>query len=94
MEVISQYKKNTTAVMNAIGKNAKNGGWGPACSDHVYSSGGAFYSTSFEVPEHTDNMLATCLSNWVKGSDANHLHIDSVAWPENRPCSGVRLTTE
>ena len=47
MEVIGQYKQNTSAVMKAITKDPKNGGWAPACSDHVYSTSVRFYSTSF-----------------------------------------------
>lgn len=50
MQVIEEYKKNTTAVLKDITKNQSNGCWAPACSDHVYSTGVHFYSTSFEVP--------------------------------------------
>jgi hypothetical protein len=42
MGFIEKYHAGTSAVLKQIGKNKKSGYWAPACSNHVYSAGGAY----------------------------------------------------
>lgn len=37
----------------------------------------------------SSNTIDSTLFEWVKKKPVNHCHIDTVNWPENKPCSGV-----
>jgi O-palmitoleoyl-L-serine hydrolase len=89
MEFINQYRLNTSAVMKTIAKNSKNGGWAPACSNHVYSTGSGFYAANFRVPASSANSIAATMEPWLEGKDGQHSFVDEVAWPNNKPCSGI-----
>jgi len=54
--------------MKNIGRNNKNGGWGIACSNHVYSTSTRFYSVSFRVPGGSDNSAEFGVSQWIAGN--------------------------
>lgn len=93
MIVIEQYHANTVAVLKNITASMKNGCWAPACSNHVYSTGAGFYSTGFRVPASSEFSVVDSLDNWMLMKPISHQHLDKVSWPDNKPCSGVKLTT-
>jgi len=64
MEYIDSYRQNTSLIMGLIGNNSKNGGWAPACSDHVYSYGGAYYSSNYRVPASSQFSVNYCVNQW------------------------------
>ena len=76
--------------MKSIGQNSKNGGWGIACSNHVYSTSTEFYSASFRVPVGSGNSAEFGVSQWIAGNAGSHWYVDSVSWPNNNACSGVK----
>lgn len=80
--------------MKSIASNSKNGGWGIACSNHVYSTGSGFYSANFRIPSESANSIEFGVSQWMSGSAGSHLYVDSVSWPNNTPCSGVKQLVE
>lgn len=75
--------------MKNIGKKTTNGFWAPACSNHVYSTGGAYASASFKVPANSEYELYVCVNDWISEKAVNHNHIDNGNWPINKPCSGL-----
>lgn len=99
LEYINEYRLNTTFYLKEITHSSdKNGCWAPACSDHVYSVGTAFYSQSFRIPAGSSFSLSYCLDTWMwatsgstKKCDVENCQwMDSEPWPNNKPCSGVK----
>ena len=90
MEVIDKYRQNTSEVLKSIADNFKNGLWAPACSNHVYSTGAAFASANFRVPASSEFSAIYSLEQWYAGVGDHPAHLDTVAWPDNKPCSGVK----
>ncbi len=43
----------------------KNGGWAPACSDHVYTMNNKFYSPKYAIPQNTKTTLAKAVKRWM-----------------------------
>jgi hypothetical protein len=76
--------------MKSIGQNNKNGGWGISCSNHVYSTSSEFYSGNFRIPVGSGNSAVFAVSQWMAGGTASHVYLDSISWPNNSACSGVK----
>lgn len=78
-------------VLEAIGKSTqhKNGYWAVACVKHTFIKSANFYSNSFKVPMNSANTIQASMFAWVSDDKSSHLHMDTVPWPENKPCSGV-----
>lgn len=43
----------------------------------------------FEVPMNSGNTLSKTMNAWVTGEQMGKeaVHVDTVPWPQNRPCS-------
>lgn len=68
-----------------------NGAWAPACVYYSMITGSIWTNTKFQVPAGSIYTCANALGRWVTNvtEPENHKHIDSVSWPNNRPCSGM-----
>lgn len=78
--------------MNKATAVAGNGAWAPAC----VTRGGlltkpVWIDTKFEVPASSGYTAEKAIENWFLGvaEPEKHKHIDTVSWPNNKPCSGV-----
>ena len=89
MSVIERYHAGTAAVLKSIGKNKQSGYWAPACSNHVYSSGGAYENINFKVPAGSIYTLSHCVNEWIVQKAVSYAHMDEGNWPSNKPCSGL-----
>lgn len=99
LKIIDEYRVNTSKVLKEATEYSDiNGCWAPACSNHVYSYGTGFYSSSFRVPAGSSFSLEYCLDTWMwqtsgstKKCDVKYCQwMDNDPWPNNKPCSGVK----
>lgn len=72
------------ALMNASSKEG-NGAFGIACVAHEFLSG-RFLNDMFEIPMNSGNMVVNATENWIKRKN-NTVLIDTVSWPNNKPCA-------
>lgn len=89
---MEEYHKNTSIVLEKIGNKAGNGYWAPVCVDHVYMWG-ALYSPEYTIPMSTNHTIDLTLINWVLKRSGTHKYMDTGAWPDNKPCSGLKSSS-
>lgn len=67
---------------------AGNGIWAPACIAHTLTWG-EWTNTTWEVPAHSGNTMATSVERWLTKNNSDHKnwqYQDAVSWPSNSPC--------
>lgn len=79
----------TTAVLQNLASNPKNGFWSPVCAEFSFLSQIAFLSSNYTIPAKSANLLSKGIVDWMNKTPGNHSHLDSGKWPSNRPCSGL-----
>ena len=63
----------------------QNSAFGIACVAHSFI-GGRWDNEEFEVPMNSNHKVINTVSNWAEGKGRD-LYMDTVKWPENKPCS-------
>lgn len=88
-----QYGEDLKAACNASGLYSgvtNRAIWTDACIAHTQGYYGDYYdNTEWEVPSGSGNTLAASVYKWVSGEAVGTAarHVDTVPWPENKPCS-------
>lgn len=91
LKEIEGYRSGVINVLNKVTSVKGNGAWAPACASYGMLIRKPWYDTNFEVPAGSIYTCRNAVARWFLGvtEPENHKHIDSVAWPNNKPCSGV-----
>jgi hypothetical protein len=84
-----------STLLNKAAAVTNNGAWAAACvSRGAIITKPTWIDTTFQAPQNSGYTAEKAISNWVTAAKEpeNHKHIDSVSWPNNKPCSGVTMT--
>lgn len=84
--MIEDYRMNLTNVLVDISKNASNGVWSISCPIHIIIIDTKYYDEFYRIPEYSPNSVNQAVKNWIENTTSSHVYIDTVEWPNNRPC--------
>lgn len=87
---IEDYSRNTSIVLAGITSKVTNGAWAPACAYHGFLNLAAEVSPNWRVPAKSIFSTEFSIVNWILDEPDTHVHIDTVSWPGNAPCSGEK----
>ena len=91
MEDINKYRLEALKAINNFTQQKDDfGTWTPACCQHGFEHVNAvFNGPTYKVPETTGVTISEALGMFLQNpkNKTNNIHIDTVLWPNNKPCS-------
>lgn len=74
--------------MIELAKLPNVGVFGISCVAHFFTNG-KWDNTDFSIPMNSNNTAQVIIEKWInsKSSTETFRYLDTVEWPENKPCS-------
>lgn len=87
-QALQDYHKKIQFSLTELTKLPNVGVFGIACVAHFFTNG-KWDNTDFSVPMNSNNTAQAVVEKWMnsKSSTETFKYLDTVAWPDNKPCS-------
>jgi hypothetical protein len=86
---IELYRSKINEAMANISSVERHGVWSVSCIQHGFLENGRYYeSTNYRIPSGSGVEVNDALLAFMRGGE--RLYIDSVSWPNNSGCSGLK----